>query len=406
MILLMWTGILSAQEHRAEISIDFRVNSTHIDPSFHENAARLDEIATLLADLQNNPLITVRSVTFCGTASPEGSYQLNTRLARDRRDALEELIRRKVTLPDSLIERDDNYIPWEELIRQVEASDIDHKSAVLEILQGPSRQVPYGQGRSIDSRIPALKQLEQGRVWLELNRSFFSRLRNASVVVITLEYKQPEAAPLATEEYTFDQPLPLAASVSEVSEVAKIAEVPASEEWTRHLYLKTNLVGWVMCIANLALEIDLAPHWSFALPVYYSGMDCLFVERTKFRTFTVQPEFRYWVRRANDGFFVGLHGGMGYYNYALAGDWRIQDHDGTSPSWGGGLSVGYRLSISRNKRWQMEFTAGAGLYTAHYDKFHNEPNGMITEEVRKTFIGVDNAAISFIYKFDLKSRKR
>jgi hypothetical protein len=177
-------------------------------------------------------------------------------------------------------------------------------------------------------------------------------------------------------------------------------------EWNRNLHIKTNTLGLGLAIANVAVEIDLAKHWSFTLPVYYSAWD-YFKSTIKFRTFSVQPEFRYWLSDENDGFFAGAHFGLAYYNVAFDGDYRYQDHNCNTPAIGGGVSMGYRLPISKNNRWRVEFSLGAGAYTTHHDKFYNTPNtkgGLMKETIKKTYWGIDHAAVSFSYSFDLKKK--
>mgnify|MGYP003310877955 CR=1 FL=1 len=144
-----------------------------------------------------------------------------------------------------------------------------------------------------------------------------------------------------------------------------------SDDWTRQLHVKTNVVGLGMGIANAAVEVDVCKHLSLSIPVYYSAWD-YFKPTLKFRTFTVQPEVRYWLNHHNEGWFMGAHFGYGYYNYALDGEYRVQDHNRETPSMGGGLSMGYRTHLSKNKRWKMEFSVGGGVYESHYDKFRNE----------------------------------
>ncbi len=404
-IMLIFTCSLrvEGQERRAEISLDFRVNSTRIDRSFSNNAANLDEITDFLREVQDNPAVSITSIWFCGTASPEGSSQVNRRLARGRMQALEEVVRSMVEIPDSLVRRDDSYIPWLTLADMVEKSDMPQRDTVLRIVRGDSEYVPYLGQNTVDSRVVALQRLDGGRVWKVLLRDYFSRMRNASLVVVSVRYRQPMMGSMLSADVSFPM-----SDVDESSMAPVYTYQPPQPEpepeWTRRIYLKTNVPAWGMLIANVAFEIDIVPRLSFALPLYYSGIDH-FASHTKFRTFTVQPEFRIWPKRDNQGFFVGLHGGMGYYNYATHGNMRIQDHDGDTPAWGGGLSVGYRLSFKRNPRWGMEFSVGAGVYDVHYDKYYNEPNGLLTRDYRDTFIGIDNAAISVTYKFDLKSRK-
>ena len=184
---------------------------------------------------------------------------------------------------------------------------------------------------------------------------------------------------------------------------AQASASPASpsenDDWTRKLTVKTNALALGLLISNAAAEIDLTRNLSFNLPVYYSALN-YFTSTIKFRTFAVQPELR-WNFTRPDGLFVGAHFGLAYFNLATGGNWRIQTHDGNKPLIGGGLSVGYKLPISKDKRWNVEFSLGAGAYRFHYDKFYNEPNGALAGSVKRTYIGLDNAGVSFSYSFDL-----
>lgn len=169
------------------------------------------------------------------------------------------------------------------------------------------------------------------------------------------------------------------------------------------------MVGWVLFSANVAVEVDLTRHLSVALPIYYCGMDW-FKSTIKFRNFSIQPELRFWPRRSdNDGFFVGAHFGLSYYNFAFDGDYRYQDYRGKTPAIGGGLSVGYRLPISKDKRWRMEFAIGAGIYPIDYSIFANTPDvrdGAWLDRKQKLYIGLDQTAITFAYSFDMNKFKR
>ena len=104
---------------------------------------------------------------------------------------------------------------------------------------------------------------------------------------------------------------------------------------------------------------------------------------------------------------MGAHLGVGWYNFALGGEYRIQDHKGNRPAFGGGLALGYALDFKKAPRWGMEFSLGAGIYDVKYDIFYNEPNGAYAERgVHDTFIGIDNAAVSFTYKIPVKKEGR
>ncbi len=409
---MLVSGVVYSQESRTEIFVDFRVNNTHIDLAYGSNAERIEEITTVLRGILNDTTVDVLSLSFCGTASPEGSYQLNKKLARGRLEALEKMVRSKIVVPDSIITKDSEYIPWNYLAKMVEESDISHKEEILGILNGESGIVDYHNGQHIDSRILKLRDLNNGKIWSEMNRRFFSRMRNACVVFVTFKHASPP--PVVNPE-------PIIEEVEDPVDTVGIVELgsiivdtvpdtaPIVEEWCRKLYVKTNALGWGLTIANAAVEIDLRKRWSFSLPVYYSAWD-YFTSTVKFRTLAFYPEARYWFSEKdsrNDGWFAGVHFGLAYYNIATDGERRTQDHGGHSPALGGGLSVGYRLPISRNKCWNMEFSIGAGVYKLHYDKFRNTPDyrdGLLVSTEKKTYIGIDQASVSFSYTFDLKRK--
>ena len=402
-LFLIYIGIVSvyAQTRQTEICIDFRVGSSRIDPTYMDNENRLSEILSYIDRLHSDTTLKVTKLVFSGVSSPEGSLQINKRLANKRLLALEDYVRSRITLPDSLVlERNDTYIPWNYLIGQVEHSDIAYRDEVLTILKGESRIVPYTNGTTIDSRIPALKSLDNGKVWNILNQRYFTHMRNACAIFIDFK-SEPEPEP---EPEPDPIPVPVVADTLEtvVDTVAAVV-IPEPETWVRRLHLKTNTVGWAMLIANIGVEVDLAPRWSFQLPIYFSAMN-YFTSKVKFRTFALQPELRHWFSPKHEGWFAGAHLGLAWFNYAKGGNWRYQDHHRHSPIYGGGLDAGYRKPISKDGRWLLEFSLGTGIYHLNYDIFHNEPNGQLVGSRERTFYGIDHVGVSFVYRFDLKKK--
>lgn len=225
-----------------------------------------------------------------------------------------------------------------------------------------------------------------------------------------------EAAPVVDSESS-------EVTETEVEQVVEVAEVPESAEDTvvavvesipepemedpdLQLSLKSNLLGWAMGVSNFAVEIDMAEHWSFHLPLYYSAWN-YFKPTTKFRILATQPEIRYWFSENNENFFLGAHFGMAYFNVAAGGAYRYQDHYKKTPALGGGLTVGYRMPVRKNSNWKVEFSLGAGGYSVHYDRFHNTPDatkGLMVDNIKTTYWGIDNVSISFLYSFDLKRK--
>lgn len=400
LFLLLTTGKAYSQENHKEIFVDFRVNSAVIDTAYSKNSSRLHEITSFLKEIEEDSTLSIIGISFCGSASPEGSYQLNRKLARARLNAVERAIRNEVEIPDSIITRDDSYISWEYLWEQVEKSELLQKQAVLDIIDEEPHLVDYPGDRHIDHRIVKLQALDSRKVWKELHKLYFERMRNACVV---FTYRR-EIIPVVIKEPV--QPVDTIIQKPETDSIIKPAD-EEPEEWSRKLHLKTNVLGLSLAISNIAVEVDLAKHWSLTVPVYYSALN-YFVQTIKFRTLAVQPEIRYWFNSENTKWFIGAHFNYAQYNVAVNGDYRYQDHDGKSPAIGGGISGGYRMPISKDRKWHVEFALGAGAFPLHYDRFINTPgtkDGLLLDTNRFTYWGIDHASVSFSYSFDLKKKK-
>ncbi len=401
-ILLLGCSYAFSQEKRAEVLVYFRANGMYIDEKYKDNIRITSELDLFLQQVRNDSTIRVKRVYFTGAASPEGSYEVNRMMADGRRNSLEQYVLGRIEIPDSVIIRDKGYIPWDDFASMVRESDIAQKDAVLDIIADDPLIVKY-YNRTIDNRVKRLMALEGGRTWREMKRRFFMDLRySGALFVIDMKYPLPVVASvssgavcvspgIAGMDRRLTKPEPAIDSFSD------------TDLWTPGLTVKTNILGLGMAISNAAVEIDLCRHLSLNIPVYYSAWN-YFDPAVKFRTLAFQPEIRWWFsgrRPINDGLFAGAHFGLAYYNVAAGTDYRLQDHDGRSPALGGGLSVGYRFPLGRNSRWKLEFSAGAGAYSLHYDRFHNYHNGLMVSTEKKTYVGLDQASMSLSYSFGL-----
>lgn len=385
-------------QNNVHFRIRYVINRPEVDSTFVDNTTRISDMRSFLEMLRDDSLTRVSNVRFRGTASPDGGYEFNRWLSANRLRTFKELVRNYITLPDSIIVSNVDAVPWDEFRREVAASDIPHRDEVLAIIDEGPNVVPWFNNRHIDARLLKLKSMYHGQVWEVLKEPILRDLRYGEV---DFEYYlMPDLTP-PSASLSFAKLPPLEPSLSPIY-------IPY-EVWMPRLHLKTNLIGLAMLSANLAVEYDLARHWSVTLPIYYCAMDW-FKSTIKFRNFTIQPELRYWFRHSdNDGWFVGAHLEMEYYNFAFDGEYRYQDYRGRTPALGGGLSFGYRKPISKNKRWRMEFTLGAGIYPLDYSLFYNTPDvkdGQWAGRRKETYVGLDQVAVTLAYSFDMKKRMK
>lgn len=377
----------------------FDINSAAVPHS-----PALDKLMRHLTELFTSGRL--KAVEVIGSASPDGPLALNDRLALERAQKFRTFMLDNTPIPGDIVtvtSDGENWAYFRQLVEQeAPKADRDKIFAVLD---------QYGETQTAKNR---LKRLDGGRIWQYLAKSIFPHQRSVELITtqddnqhvshriegdkVTSPEPEPQPTPVP-------EPEPVVEEVIQEEVIAEPAPAPVVEEgWQRHIYLKTNIPTWGMLIMNVAGEIDLAPHWSFSLPVYYSGFN-YFIGHRKFCTFTIQPEGRYWFRAENQGFFLGAHLGMAYYNCAFNGEYRYQDHRGRTPALGGGLNVGYRLQFSKTRRWGLEFSLGYGIYHLDYDKFLNYCDGLQVGRVKRTFYGIDNVAVSLTYRFDIGKKK-
>ena len=377
---------------REEMHIRFVVAKNRIERNYMNNAYVLDSIVRWIDKVSNDEMVEIVSVEFCGAVSPEGSVRFNRWLSNARLTALEKYVRERIDIPEKKIIRSDHYIAWNELDSMVANSDMPDKEDILHIVRSENRST----GEQLDSRIGELKKLDNGKTWRILLNTFFREMRNAYMVItakksdLAIMRENLFEKEIALDYKPVDEPKALLSPIKTLLECST----------PHYMYVKTNIVGLALLNANVGVEFDLGKYLSLSVPVSYSALD-YFKSTIKFRNFSLQPELRYWLKRNQKGLFVGAHMGFAYYNFAFDGDWRYQDHEGQTPTLGGGLSVGYRMPISADGSWNMEFALGAGVYPLHYDVFHNVKNvleGELYDTRKKTYVGLDNIYVGISYR--------
>ena len=408
LLLILSSGVCYAQNNGTQhiekrYNIFFRINSPKIEEDFQNNDRTLEVLRQDVQSTIQQDGAVPDSLVIISSASPDGSYEFNRYLAHSRATNTKKMILemfpefRNSVIRIEYVEED-----WDGLLQVLKAHpDFPQREEMIAVILD-----------DIDpqSKEHRLKSLNLG--WSYLTENHLHALRNSSITLTVMasatnsndEFvrKVTVHEPVSWAALSYESKLELAENHMSLPEIKHITPAPI---WQRHLHIKTNTLGLGLAISNLGCEIDIAKHFSIAVPIYYSALN-YFTETIKFRTLATQPEIRYWTNQGNNGLFFGVHGGVAQYNIAVDGDLRYQDHDGTSPALGGGIGLGYRMPISDDNRWHIEFAIGAGIYRLHYDTFHNVHNGKLINTYHDVYYGIDNAAINISYRFDLKKRKQ
>ena len=387
-------------EHRLVVDIPFELSGGNESNIRHDIGAKeLEQALRELALINADTTAVIKSIEFYGSVSPEGSYLTNLKLGKERIATAERIVRKNLHFADSVaVTYDNRLIPWEEiLIPAITAdTDIPYRSELLKLLCNTKKV------NGKDPRRKLLIEAQGGKLYNVVSERYFKYMRKGGAIIIVDRPVDGDLVSLL--DFNCGVAAPLFEDIR-ITEIKQEKEEVIEEKSPLGVTLKTNLLGWGLAISNVEAEFDLCKHLSLAVPVYYSALN--YGKSTiKFRTLAFQPELRCWINKNNTGFFAGAHFGLGYYNIAVDGLLRYQDHNGTSPAIGGGISVGYRLPFSKKHNWNIEFIVGAGAYKLHYDTFYNVDNGRLVDTYKKTYIGIDNAAINISYRFAYQRRKR
>lgn len=201
--------------------LDYRQGSVRIDPQFGKNPGELAYTDSLFRRLKEVGVSQFRQVIVTGYASPEGAYQHNETLARQRAEEFRAYISRRYLPKGCPVICNSVAEDWEELRRMVAVSGKPYAEAVCFIIDN------YG---IFEGRENYLMQLEDGRVYRELLRSFFPYLRR---VELRLTCEVPPVGDAEAARLLYSDPSRL--SLAEMYRVARY--YPPATEQHREVYV-------------------------------------------------------------------------------------------------------------------------------------------------------------------------
>lgn len=378
------TTVVSAQ---AQAHIDFKVNLTTVDGTYHGNDSRFEKVLAEIDSMVLNPRKKVKRITVVGTASPEGPYPNNVRLATGRAHAFIRILRARYSFPDSLYAVSTIPEDWEGMrLMLAEDPAIPYAKVVLEFLDETESLNP-------NTREYRLKRLDGGNPYASIRDNVLPYLRRASVLVdYDTEWLNRRRL---IEPAKAVIPAPYIAMPEFVKPEIRPTSVSSAPK-PRFFAVKTNLLWDAALCANLGMEFELWPHWSLDLPVWYSPYDI--TRRWRIRLLATQPEVRYWLKDAGQGHYFGIHASVIGFNVSFNGDFRHQDPN--HAAFGAGVGYGYAFHLDKARRWSMEAQIGAGYIDYKWIKYHNTGrNGAEVSRGKGTYWGVTRVGLAIAYKF-------
>ncbi len=130
----------ASKERAIEASayISFPVNKTTINSSYLDNEAELAKIQATIDSVKDNNDYTITSISLKGYASPEGSYEYNSSLAKGRTEALSNYVKEQYNFEEGIISTDYEAEDWSGLRSYVEKSNMEHNDEILVLIDNDS----------------------------------------------------------------------------------------------------------------------------------------------------------------------------------------------------------------------------------------------------------------------------
>ena len=326
-----------------------------------------------------------------GSTSPEGPVKWNQQLGQYRAEALADYIVQETGLDRQIFCTYNLGEDWCSLKDSLENHvDFPNRECILAILS---------EEQNDEIRKRKIRELDEGMTWRRLIDELFPPLRNARLAIVSA---YPKFVPIAPKITLLTPPVVPLVSRDLLLPTLISPTINRIEGSNWKVAIKNNLLFDVALVANLGIEISPWTHWSLDIPVWYSPYNIS--STRKIRLLAIQPEFRWWLKEAMNGHFIGLHTHVAGFNIALNDYARYQDPN--HALWGIGLSYGYAMSLGKSEHWSMEFSLGAGFANYQYDAYRNWNNGPKFKSGSDYYWGITRAGIALSYKWDLSHRNK
>ena len=171
----------------ATLVVYFPVGSVQVLPEFENNRAQLDHLLSVLNKIAASKDSRIAKILVVGSASPDGSAELNSRIADKRAQVLVDYITSRTKLSSSHFEVKSNLESWRILRRLVADSDMDSRQEVMNIID----TAPVWDAAKKAGRLGLLMKLNGGKPYRHMKQHFFPKLRNAGYIKVFYE-SQPD----------------------------------------------------------------------------------------------------------------------------------------------------------------------------------------------------------------------
>ena len=143
-------------------------------PNFENNAAELAKVHKVIVEVQGDSDLTFTDIKINGYASPEGNFNSNITLSKNRANTFKQYLVNKYGMKENEIDMEAHGEDWDGLRKVVEASSMEFKKEVLEIIDTEPNH---------DARDMKLINLDQGKTYNYMLTQLYPPLRRNDYTV-------------------------------------------------------------------------------------------------------------------------------------------------------------------------------------------------------------------------------
>lgn len=342
------------------VRLYYRVNRTEIEKDYMDNAHSLSIIDQMFI---HDKLEEEDFVVITGRASPEGNFNNNQRLAKERALSLKNYIKQKYPeINDGQIIALSDGEDWDGLVEMVEKdANIPGRNQLLQILNSDlSREVQKSE----------IKKVAGGEAYSYLLIHILPYLRGSATG--SIYFKKREAPEAAVVETIRVDTVFIEKEIVRIDTVY-IKKTPQKQKKAFVIAVKNNLLYDAILLPNLTVELPFGRNYNWSAGIegnwawWNTGADSYYYYRIQ----TVGIELRRWfgnrLERPLKGWHIGLYGYLGTYDIRLFTNENSDEGQLSNRSYSGGLTFGYAMPIA--KSLNLEFSIGAGYLGGDYHTY-------------------------------------
>ncbi len=335
----------SEQKSLMGIEVHFRFDNSQLDLGYMGNAQSLDRFAHVIDSIG---LYKIDSVVIVSQSSPEGVYEHNLKLSRQRAATMRGAIEQRHPELSNRLRVHPDGESWQRLREYVKNDTKMKQSTIDEVISIIDSDVNIGTKKW---------RMEQLPIYRYLRATYYPRIRNSVFCIIYYDIQAPMAG--------IEEPVATAMELP-----ATLEERPFHTERSRKqaiLALKSNLLYDLGTALNVGIEYyPRNSRWTFAasytFPWWSNDNSHHYLQLLDG---SIEARRYFDKQSSHTGHYLSAYGQLNLYDFSFDAE-RAWQGEG----WGLGLGYGYVWQPWQNERWKLEAFVRLGYYHSLYDPYH------------------------------------